>query len=61
LVWLNQVDLTLQEDAVQLNQIKNSIQTLVSRNAEVVRHSEENIQQITRSADAIRTHISTLG
>jgi hypothetical protein len=61
LVWLRQVDLTLEEDSVQLNQLKNSIQTLTARAAEIVRNNERSVQHIVTSANALRSEIARLG
>lgn len=61
LVWLRQVDLTLEEDSVQLNQLKNSITTLSSRAAEIVRNNERSVHHIVSSANSLRSEISRLG
>lgn len=61
LVWLNQVDLTLQDDATQLSDLQRTIATQQQRTAEIVAHAEESVTQITNSANALRSHIATLG
>lgn len=61
LVWLNQVQLTLEQDSHQLTQLKSSIVTLQARANEIVHNHDDSIKQMLSAVHSLRAHITRLG